>query len=341
MSTPVRFLLNFVLSVVCIWFHAAAADAPQPRLRLLLPVACTLNRDCWVANYVDVDESKAARDFRCGPRTYDAHDGIDFAIRDLAAMRAGVTVRAAVDGVVRSVRDAMPDTGVQNAAQREAIRDRECGNGVLVEHDGGWQTQYCHLRRGSVRVRPGQAVQEGAPIGLVGLSGNTEFPHLHFALRLDGRTIDPFLGAAPQPQCGGAERPLWRSDAGVRYEPAAITGAGFSSGVPDIDAIRRGERDDPAIGADAAALVLWVDMLGVRSGDRLRFRISAPDGRLLFEHDETIERTQARRFVYAGTRRTAPAWSAGEYRGTIEFAREGSRDPYRDSVSVTISIASR
>ena len=61
-----------------------------------LPVACTLTRDCWVANYFDVDASTAvARDFRCHARSYEGHDGTDFALRDEGAMHAGVAVLAA------------------------------------------------------------------------------------------------------------------------------------------------------------------------------------------------------------------------------------------------------
>ncbi|MDO8546195.1 MAG: hypothetical protein Q7R68_02445 [Nitrospirales bacterium] len=59
---------------------------------------------CWVANYADVDPTAAARDFRCKGRSYNTHDGTDFAIRDRAVMERGVPVVASAPGTVRGVR---------------------------------------------------------------------------------------------------------------------------------------------------------------------------------------------------------------------------------------------
>ena len=41
------------------------------------------------------------------------------------------------------------------------------GNGVVIDHGGGWISQYSHLRSGSVRVHPGDRVSAGQPLGLV------------------------------------------------------------------------------------------------------------------------------------------------------------------------------
>lgn len=70
----------------------AAAAAPPA---LSLPLACTPNKDCWIANHVDLDPGPGLRDYACGVLTYDQHKGTDFAIRDRAAMEAGVVVLAA------------------------------------------------------------------------------------------------------------------------------------------------------------------------------------------------------------------------------------------------------
>jgi hypothetical protein len=53
------------------------------------------------------------------------------------------------------------------------------GNYVVVQSEAG-AACYAHLRCGSIRVRPGQAVARGDVIGNVGNSGNTSMPHLHF-----------------------------------------------------------------------------------------------------------------------------------------------------------------
>ncbi len=54
------------------------------------------------------------------------------------------------------------------------------GNHVVIEHDGGEYSVYAHLKPGSLRVREGDAVKAGDPVGLVGTSGNSTEPHLHF-----------------------------------------------------------------------------------------------------------------------------------------------------------------
>jgi murein DD-endopeptidase MepM/ murein hydrolase activator NlpD len=53
---------------------------------------------------------------------------------------------------------------------------------VVVRHGGGEHSHSVHLKPGSVRVRPGDPVQRGQPIGQLGHSGNSTEPHLHFQL---------------------------------------------------------------------------------------------------------------------------------------------------------------
>ena len=106
--------------------------------------------------YVDLDPGPGFKDYMCGTRLgEDGHSGTDFAIPSLAAMRAGVPVLAAADGRVRNIRDGMEDVSVAVIGQA-AIEGRNCGNGLAIQHGDGWETQYCHLRKGSVAVQPGE-----------------------------------------------------------------------------------------------------------------------------------------------------------------------------------------
>ena len=81
-------------------------------------------------------------------------------------------------------------------AGHEVVKGRGCGNSVAVNHGGGWETYYCHLRRGSLTVRRDQRVEKGDKLGFVGSSGLAEFPHVHLGVRKDGKVIDPFVGLA-------------------------------------------------------------------------------------------------------------------------------------------------
>ncbi|MDP9417101.1 MAG: M23 family metallopeptidase, partial [Actinomycetota bacterium] len=97
------------------------------------------------------------------------HTGVDFAAGD------GV-IRAATDGVVVS-------TGAHTAY----------GNVTLVAHgalDGAaLTTLYAHQAR--ILVSPGDSVRRGQQIGVIGSTGYSTGPHLHFEVRLDGRPVDP------------------------------------------------------------------------------------------------------------------------------------------------------
>lgn len=205
----------WVLTVLTIGFGLAAVgdgvNADQSRassgLSLALPLDCRLGETCWVANYVDVLAGPHAQDFHCQPRSYDGHDGTDFAIRDLDEMSRGVFVLAAESGTVRAVRNDMEDVLIKPQS-RASIAGRECGNGLVIDHGEGWQTQYCHLQRGTVRVYPGDLAARGSALGLIGISGKTEFPHLHFTVRHNGNTIDPFTGMRADAGCHSQGQPL-------------------------------------------------------------------------------------------------------------------------------------
>lgn len=64
------------------------------------------------------------------------------------------------------------------------------GNVIVIDHGNGWQTLYAHLN--SISVACGQSVSQGQVIGLLGTTGKSSGPHLHFEMRSDtyGR-VDP------------------------------------------------------------------------------------------------------------------------------------------------------
>jgi murein DD-endopeptidase MepM/ murein hydrolase activator NlpD len=70
------------------------------------------------------------------------------------------------------------------------------GNAVFLDHGDGSQTRYAHMSQ--LLVAPGQTVAQGEVLGLVGSTGVSTGPHLHFELRFSGRSVDP-LGYLPQP----------------------------------------------------------------------------------------------------------------------------------------------
>ena len=296
-----------------------ALASPAGAFDFAQPVACTLGTDCHVQNYFDRDPGPGTADVGCGNLTYNGHDGTDFALPSLAAMQAGVDVLAAAPGTVRGIRDGMPDILISDPAA-PPLEGRDCGNGVAIDHGNGWETQYCHLKQGSIRVRTGDRVETGQPLGQIGLSGNTEFPHLHLTIRQNGVELDPF---APEPTTACGTVPpdtLW--SAPLAYDPFGFTGAGFFTAVPEWDAIKAGLSSPAALPTDAPALVLWASYFGPREGDELTLAIIGPQGEVI-RQTIPIDRTQAVAFRAIGKRTPQGGWPAGSYAGEVVMTRGG------------------
>lgn len=305
---------------------AIASDAADA-LELAWPLRCSAGVDCWIAHHVDHAVGPGLRDHACGTLTYDGHDGVDVAIPDLAAMARGVDVLAAADGVVRAVRDGEPDQRVEERGPA-AVAGRECGNGVLLEHGEGWQTQYCHLLAGSIAVVPGARVPAGTLLGRVGLSGLTSFPHLHFEVRRRGREIDPFTGGPiGASACGTAAGGLWRSEvaAELAYVAIPLTGLGVASREPERAELDRGEHQSTRLPLGSPALVVWARGFGLRKGDQWRLLLFAPDGRAVVDRSLEQDRDQAFAVRWAGRRKPDQGWPTGTWRARVEVRRGTNR----------------
>jgi murein DD-endopeptidase MepM/ murein hydrolase activator NlpD len=147
---------------------------------------------------------------RAFPDCYDEHLGSDFALAGgFETMDSGSAhVLAAAEGLVIATHDGEYDRCHLNTE----IADIDCdgfpmiANSVTVEHEDGIVTSYLHLKSGTVQVRVGDQVLCGEPLGMVGSSGYSSFPHLHFELQQDGEVIDPYAGKYSQPESWWTEQ---------------------------------------------------------------------------------------------------------------------------------------
>lgn len=64
------------------------------------------------------------------------------------------------------------------------------GNLVILDHGNGWHTLYAHFSQ--VNVACGQAVEQGAILGLAGSTGRSTGPHLHFEMRFNHNYVNPW-----------------------------------------------------------------------------------------------------------------------------------------------------
>jgi hypothetical protein len=319
---PLTLLTGFML--ICLGNSVSAQTAPPA---LGLPVACKIGSDCFVQKLVDLQPGPGRQDYRCGTFTTEEHKGVDIRVRTLADMAKGVAVLAAADGVVLRTRDGMADQNIRLAGQ-ETIGGKDAGNGVVIAHGNGWETQYSHLRKDSVRVKNGDRVTAGTVIGFIGMSGNTEYPHVHFDVRKDGQVVDPFLAAGRAQTCAASGTPaagLWRSDIAsqLSYAPTFIISAGFSAAPPTPVDMRKLPSPVMRLPASSAALVMWVDASAIQSGDIEKTSLTDPAGKIIFKNETQLSKSALSWFSYFGKKRPAPGWPAGNYRGTYELVREG------------------
>lgn len=98
----------------------------------------------------------------------------------------GVEILAVADGIVSAVKDGIPENIPGMNSRAVPINLETIGGNHIVQDIGsGRYAFYAHLQPGSLRVKAGQRVKKGQVIGLLGNSGNSTEPHLHFHI-MDG-----------------------------------------------------------------------------------------------------------------------------------------------------------
>jgi hypothetical protein len=300
------------------------AGLPAMALELGLPADCEPGRTCFLQQYFDHDSGPGVRDYACGKQTYDGHDGLDLRLRTVKDSEQGTAVLASASGRVVGMRDGVPDHLVRTEEDRKLITERECGNGVLLDHGDGWQTQYCHMRNGSVKVRKGEAVEAGQALGNIGYSGAAGFPHVHLTVRRNGKAIDPFRGQEGGEACGLGERPLWKPEVvkALAYEAGRVLDLGLAGGAVAMQALELGLVQGFVPDRDSPALVAWVWAINLRQDDRIVVSLTGPEGELA-RNEATLDRHKAQYMLFSGKKRPAGGWPAGQYVASVEVERDG------------------
>ncbi len=108
--------------------------------------------------------------FRSDPFTHrlTMHYGIDF------TGEIGLPIHATGEGIVLNAEFSFTGYGKE----------------VVIDHGFGYKTRYAHLSK--IEVKPGDKVMRGQVVGLLGSTGRSTGPHLHYEVMLRNSAIDPF-----------------------------------------------------------------------------------------------------------------------------------------------------
>jgi murein DD-endopeptidase MepM/ murein hydrolase activator NlpD len=254
------------------------------------PLDQPLGDDLVVVNYVDHASAGTIRDFMGGAHAYDGHTGTDIALLNFRAMDRGVGILAAASGTVEFV-----------GASAPGAFDRSCtfawpddGNWIWIAYGDGTYHEYLHMRAWSMTVAPGESVQPGQLLGLVGSSGYSTAPHLHFETGdyLGGpyQRRDPFTGPFnPLPSLWAAQEdyegddPLRFTDMGV-FTDAAVGGSVFNTSYCDI---QEGIPAPVVFGATEPHIDLWLQFQG-NPGDSFRVEVRKPNGEVYASYADAL-----------------------------------------------------
>jgi murein DD-endopeptidase MepM/ murein hydrolase activator NlpD len=318
-------------------FLSGSAVADQSD-SLGLPVSCIIGTECFVQQMPDVGPSPRVLDPLCGLATYQAHDGWDIRLRSLRDIAQEVPVVTVAAGRVARIRDGVADQVYDAVEDKARVAEKECGNGVLIEHGSGLISQYCHLKNRSLLVETGAQVQKGQRIGAIGSSGLAEFPHVHLAVRRDGRLIEPLTGGLlgdASPACGEFSRSLFEPVAiqALERPSVAILEYGLADTVPNLpDLVRKGAL--PPAKSRGLPMVAWVWAINVEAGYRFRIRLVGPDETVLVDHTtNALEKRKANYLAYVGRK---AAVRSGTYKLYVEILN-GDKSIQSKNGLVTVS----
>jgi len=279
-------------------------------IKLSMPIDCIYGKNCFIQNYYDLgsDATRAYKDYKCGSATYKAHNGVDFRILDYVQLKKNVEVLAAADGTVKALRNNEPEFIFYHNKKIAELNSKECGNGVVITHADNYETQYCHLKKNSIVVKGNQKVKAGDLIGIVGMSGATEFPHLHLSLRKNNINIDPFSNQSLKSininyNCNNnTDSSLWdeKTKKILAYKPTAILNFHATDQQPKEDNARFGGCRSDSIDHQSDKIILWADIINIQKNDQVIFNIKDGQNQEVFNNTIVLNKRYAQYFIYSG-----------------------------------------
>jgi len=237
-----------------------------------------------LTNYLDHNTAfpNQIEDYDCGIRSYDTSSGYNHKGFDIITwpfwwkqmdLNQAINV-AAADGQIMDKNDGSFD--------RNCSFNSNIPNYIAVQHDDGSVTWYLHMKEGELTSKGvGDNVVEGEFLGVIGSSGSSTLPHLHFEVYDDGNNlIDPSMGA-----CNSLNNDTWWQDQKPYYDPG-INAAITHSSAPVFEPCPTTETTNEENEFNSGELIRFAIYLrDQRAGTSVNMKIRRPDSSLLADWD--------------------------------------------------------
>lgn len=253
--------------------------------------------DHAISNFVDQDTSYPNKvfDFNCGNRTYDLGSGYNHRGTDIFLWpfpwykmeHDQVKVVAAASGTI--------------VYKSDGNFDKNCAfnnldwNSVDVQHADGSIAWYGHMKNGSLTNKSvGDSVVTGEYLGIVGSSGSSTAPHLHFEIYAAGNfLIDPYTG-----NCNSLNNESWWINQRPYYDSGlnAMRTHGAPPVFPDCpESEIPNEKDQFCIGDGVYYAAYYRDQL---AGQHVIYKVMRPDNSVYLLWDQTFDAYYPASFWY-------------------------------------------
>ena len=240
-----------------------------------------------LSNYVDHDPNfpNQISDYECGTRSYDTTAGYNHKGFDIISwpfwwhqMDSDQAINvAAADGQILDKRD--------------GAFDRNCGfnnlvpNFIAIQHSDGSVTCYLHMKNGGLTSKViGDSVTQGEFLGVIGSSGSSTVPHLHFEVYDSANNlIDPSMGA-----CNNFNADTWWNVQKPYYTPG-INAVLTHSATPEFPTCPTSEVTHESNQFDMGDTVYYgLFLRDQQAGSSIHLKITRPDSSVFQEWDYSL-----------------------------------------------------
>ena len=257
--------------------------------------------EIWgISNYVDHNATapNSLMDYNCGTRTYDTNSGYNH--RGLDVYIWPFSWYAMDNDQVEIIAGAPG----QIIAKSDGHFDRSCDfntttpwNAVYIQHSDGSIAWYGHLKNGSLTSKNiGDTVAEGEFLGIMGSSGISTGPHLHFEVWTDAtytQLVDPYVGP-----CNPLNTETWWQTQKPYLNPG-INAVKTHSAVPVFPSCPTQETphlsDQFQLDDTIYFMVYLRDQI---SGETINLKLIRPDNTVLYNWDYTLTATYYTSWLY-------------------------------------------